>query len=153
VRAANFLRIVALSAALSAYSAWVLTVRPRPAVPDAFPAPTDGLPLVELREARALWDDPGTVFLDVRSEADYSVGHIPRALHVPAEEVEKRLPTLHSRLQRASAIVVYCKSRDCGKSLWVALRLRNAGLLQTRIYPGGWNEWFVSDQPRAGDGQ
>jgi rhodanese-related sulfurtransferase len=153
VRAANFLRILALSAALSVYSAWVLTVRPRPPVPATVAAPTDGLPLVELGEARALWDDPATLFIDVRSAVDYSFGHIPGALHLPEEEIEKRLPQLHSRLQRAGAIVVYCKSRDCGKSLWVALRLRNAGLVQTRIYPGGWNEWVTSEQPRAGDGQ
>ncbi len=38
-------------------------------------------------------------------------------------------------------MVVYCKSVDCGKSLWAALRLRQHGLAQTRIYPGGWNEW------------
>jgi rhodanese-related sulfurtransferase len=108
---------------------------------------------VQLHEARALWDESSTLFIDVRSEADYAVGHIQGALHLPEEEVEKRLPSLRSRLQRAGAIIVYCKSPDCGKSLWVALRLRNAGLLQTRIYPGGWNEWINSEQPSAGLGR
>ena len=54
---------------------------------------------------------------------------------------------LKPKLERARAIVVYCGSADCGKSLWVALRLRDEGLTQTRIYPAGWNEWYLRGLP------
>jgi len=150
VRARNFLHILAISLALSAYASWVLAVRgPAPARSGAVAAPSDGLPLIRLAEARALWEGPATLFIDVRSEADFSFDHVPGAIHLPEGEVERRLPELRPRLERASAIVVYCTSPDCGKALWVALRLRNAGLLQTRIFPEGWNEWVTSEQPTA----
>ena len=147
MKAANFLRIIVVAAALSGYTAWALAKKEPAAPAESLPVPAGTLPLVRLAEARRLWQDPQTLFLDVRTAADYEVGHIPGAVHVPEEEFEERLPALKSRLERAGAIVVYCKSTDCGKSLWAAIRLRNEGLTQTRIYPGGWNEWFFNGLP------
>src|SRR5207245_8684637 len=92
-------------------------------------------------DAGALWRDRSPVFVDVRSAPNYDFGHIAGAINLPEEEFEQRFPELKPRLERAGAIVVYCKSVDCGKSLWSALRLRDAGLLQTKIYPYGWNGW------------
>ena len=60
---------------------------------------------------------------------------------------EKRSAT--AAREQAAAIVVYCQSSDCGKSLWTAIRLRNEGLTQTRIYPEGWNEWSANGLPAA----
>jgi rhodanese-related sulfurtransferase len=53
------------------------------------------------------------------------------------------------KLERARTIIVYCKSVDCGKSLWAAIRLRNAGFTQTKIFPEGWNEWVNNGLPTA----
>ena len=154
MRPGNFARILAVSLALAVYLGWVLTLRRATPPSQPVSAPTiDTLPLLRLAEARALWDQPSTLFLDVRPETDYHFGRIAGALHLPEEEIEKRLPALRARLARAGAIVVYCKSKDCGKSLWAAIRLRQAGLLQTRIYPGGWNEWVNSGGPTAGSGR
>jgi rhodanese-related sulfurtransferase len=142
MKLANFARILALSLALSGYSAWLLTARERPAPP----APTEpwavaDMPLLHIDEAESLWHQSSTLFVDVRSPFDYEVGHIAGAVNLPQEEMEDRLPSLLPRMEQAAAVVVYCKSVDCGKSLWAALQLRQHGLTQTRIYPGGWNEW------------
>jgi rhodanese-related sulfurtransferase len=154
VRAGNFLRILAVSLALAVYAAWSRGIREGTPAPAALPAvPSDGLPLVRLAEARILWQEPATLFVDVRPAADYRFGHIAGAVQLPEEEFEQRFPALKPRLERARAIVVYCKSRDCGKSLWGAIRLRNEGLSQTRIYPGGWNEWVTGGLPTAGTGR
>jgi rhodanese-related sulfurtransferase len=83
----------------------------------------------------------------VRSRFDYECGHIAGAINLPDEEFETAFPALRLRLERAEVLVVYCKSSDCGKSLWSALRLRQQGLRQTRIYPEGWNEWSTSGLP------
>jgi rhodanese-related sulfurtransferase len=99
------------------------------------------IPLLHDDEAEALWRESSTLFVDVRSPADYEVGHIAGAVNLPEEDYEARLPSLLPQLEQAGAVVVYCKSVDCGKSLWAALRLRQHGLTQTKIYPGGWNEW------------
>ncbi len=150
MKAANFARILAAALLLAGYSAWSLSTRP----PRATPVPAGdvaGIPLVSTDEAGALWHDSGTLFLDVRPAFDYACGHIAGALNVPEEELAGRLPTLRERLGRAGTIVVYCKSVDCGKSLWAAVRLRNEGLAQTRIYPHGWNEWVNRGLPTIAD--
>jgi rhodanese-related sulfurtransferase len=151
VRAVNFLRIIGLAAALAAYSLWLLGSRPAAGERSlAAPAATDGLPLLTLDEALDLHKEPRTVFLDVRPAEDYRVGHITGAVSLPGDDAG-RLAGLLPALRRAPAVVVYCSSRDCGKSLWVALRLRNAGLTHTWIFPGGWNEWVNAGGP-AGRG-
>jgi len=151
----NIARILAVCLVLSAYSCWSLAVRQRE---HKGSEPSDqtsvaGIPLLRLSAAEALWHDRGTLFVDVRSAQDYDFGHIAGAVSLPEEEFEQRFPELKPRLERAGTIVVYCKSVDCGKSLWGALRLRDAGLLQTKIYPYGWNEWYNNDLPIAGLGR
>jgi rhodanese-related sulfurtransferase len=155
LKLANFARILAVCLALSAYSSWSLAVRERERQrPNAANAESVAdIPLVRLSEAQALWRDPSTLFVDVRSAADYDFGHIAGAISLPWEDFEQRLPELKPRLERAKALVVYCKSVDCGKSLWSALAFRNAGLLQVKIYPDGWNEWSDRGLPIAGRGR
>lgn len=151
----NFARILAVSLALSGYSAWVAHIR----VPNAEStiratrSEVAGIPLVRLAEAEALWRQSSTLFVDVRSRTDYEFGHIAGAIHLPGEEFENRYPELKPRLEHAQAIVVYCKSEDCGKSLWTAIRLHQANLTQTKIYPEGWNEWYLRGLPIAGLGR
>jgi len=155
LKLANLARILAVCLALSAYSSWSLAVRQRQHLgtdPSA-PEPVAGIPLIRLGTAEALWHDHSTLFVDVRSATDYEFGHIAGAVSLPEEAFEQRFPELKPRLKRAETIVVYCKSVDCGKSLWCALRLRDAGLLQTRIYPYGWNEWYNNGLPIAGLGR
>ncbi len=156
----NFVSLLGVSLALAGYSSWVASRR-EPAEPSSsrITVPAADIPLIRLAEARALWGQAGIVFLDVRSANDYEYGHVRGALSLPEEgtrvEHEQRLHALKPRLKQARVIVVYCKSRDCGLSLWAALRLRQGGLHQVRIYPNGWNEWVnrgmpvtLSDSPR-----
>jgi rhodanese-related sulfurtransferase len=147
----NILFILAVSVALSGYSAWVLATRP-PQENDVDLGRREKpnqIRLVRLAEARALWRRRSTVFLDVRPALEYRLGHIRGALSLPEEDFEKGFPRLKARLERARVIVVYCKSEDCAKSLWTAIRLRNEGLTQTRIYPHGWYEWSDHGLPAA----
>ena len=137
--ALRLLHLLLLTLALAGYAAYLRAERAqRPAVEAV---PPGEIPLLRAAEAEALWKHDGTLFVDVRSDADYAAGHIAGAVSLPEEAFEQRFPALRPRLEHAKAIVVYCKSEDCGKSLWAAIRLRNAGLTQTRIYPAGWYDW------------
>ena len=147
MKIANFLYILATAGALSGYSSWAQREREQaspPPSPDRFVA---NIPLLRTAEAEALSQQSSTLFVDVRSRFDYQIGHIPGAVNLPYEEFEALWPVFQARLQRAEAIIVYCKSTDCGDSLWSALRLRQKGLTQTKIYPEGWNEWVNSGRP------
>ena len=141
----KLLHLVLLTGALAGYAAWLGSVRERGPAPAL--APAGGIPLLRAAEAEELWRRDTTLFVDVRSPADYADGHIAGAVSLPEEEFEQRFSTLKPRLERARDLVVYCKSEDCGKSLWTAIRLRNLGLMQTHIYPAGWYDWKRHDLP------
>jgi molybdopterin/thiamine biosynthesis adenylyltransferase/rhodanese-related sulfurtransferase len=75
-------------------------------------------PTIALDEAAPLLDGDA-VFLDVREQNEWDLGHVPGALHVPRADVETRVPAeLPDRSQR---IVVYCargnRSRLAGQTL------------------------------------
>lgn len=150
----NFIHILAVSGALAAYASWVSSIREKEPTasqsPENFPG-TD-IPLLTITDAENLWRKPGSVFLDVRSSPDYDFGHIQGAVSLPLEELEARLPGMKPQLDRAEAIVVYCKNSDCGKSYWSALHLRKQGLRQVHIYPNGWYEWCQYKLPVTGQG-
>jgi len=151
MKAANFLLLFGVSAALALYATWARSQRPEGGPPVAY-GDAGGIPLVRAAEAERLWRQPGTLFVDVRTTPEFAHGHIPGALHLPEEELEKRFPAMRERLASASVVVVYCGSRDCGKSLWAAIRLRNEGLRRTVIFPEGWNEWESEGWPAARGG-
>lgn len=142
----KFVYILGLSAVLALYSAW-LPASHRPSIPTG-PVGNE-IPLIRLDRAKELWQDSSTLFLDVRSETDYPFGHIPGAVSLPESDFEGQFPALRERIRRAGTVVVYCKSPDCGLSLWAAIRLRNEGLTQVVIYPGGYNDWFNRGLPVA----
>jgi rhodanese-related sulfurtransferase len=149
MKVGNFLRVLLLTAALSSYSAWSLAERQSrrsggSIAPESYVA---DIPLLRRADVETLWHQPSTLFLDVRSLTDYEFGHIQGAVSLPEEEFEERLPALRPRLEQAKTLIVYCKSVDCGKSLWTAMRLRQAGLRHAMIYPAGWNEWFTHKLP------
>ncbi|MFL5241731.1 MAG: rhodanese-like domain-containing protein [Gemmataceae bacterium] len=148
----NFLLIFAATGALSGYAAWLQAERHQTA-PTFSEFASTSIPLIRKDAAEELWHDPATLFLDVRSSIDYDFGHIAGAISLPEEDFEKGFPDLKPRLERARVIVVYCKSLDCGKSLWAAIRLRNEGFTNVQIYPAGWNEWVTSELPTAGSGR
>src|SRR5713226_4445827 len=104
----NFLRILLITLALTGYSAWVQKQRSSAA---AQPLSTDdvaGIPLLRRDDAKGLWQESSTLFVDVRSSIDYEFGHIQGAISIPEEEFEIRYPDQKARLEKAKNIVVYC---------------------------------------------
>jgi sulfur-carrier protein adenylyltransferase/sulfurtransferase len=63
------------------------------------------VPVVPLGEARELVDGD-TLFLDVREQSEWDLGHIPGALHIPRAQVEARIED--EAPDKSQRIVVYC---------------------------------------------
>jgi sulfur-carrier protein adenylyltransferase/sulfurtransferase len=63
------------------------------------------VPVVPLDEARELVDGD-TLFLDVREQSEWDLGHIPGALHIPRAQVEARIE--EQAPDKSQRIVVYC---------------------------------------------
>ncbi|MGN6132595.1 MAG: ArsR/SmtB family transcription factor [Nocardioidaceae bacterium] len=82
------------------------------------------------------------VVLDVRPGPEYAGGHLPRALHIPLDELEQRL----AELPRDREIVAYCRGRYCVLA-HDAVRLLTAHGLAARRATDGILEWRVAGVP------
>lgn len=155
MRTFNFLRILFAATTLTVCHFVAATLRSDIAssAGDRFISVPDGIDLLARSQAEASWHDPAVAFIDVRPLEDYKQGHIQGAIHLAYEEMAETLPPLREKLSLASQLIVYCKSVDCGKSLWAAIRLKNQGHQQIAIYPGGWNEWVLAGLPVSGEGR
>lgn len=95
--------------------------------------------IVDARAAKQL-ADAGAQLLDVREAGEFESGHAPGAMHIPYEQLERRL----GELPRDRQIVVYCASGV--RSSLAASILERSGRSATNLR-GGFNSWVGADLP------
>jgi len=93
----------------------------------------------------------GFLLLDVRSSEELHHGTIKSSQNIPLDQVEKAFSLAPGDFlaahgfrmpQKNHLIVTYCKSgRRGGMAVETLLRL---GFLQTKVYPGSWDEWSAT---------
>jgi predicted sulfurtransferase len=71
----------------------------------AVPTSADAVPRMSMADFKALVDKGGVTVVDVRSLADYRLGHIPNAIAMPLNEVASRVAELRGL---GKPIVTYC---------------------------------------------
>ena len=87
------------------------------------------------------------LWLDARSQMDFSEGHIPDAILLNEDDWDGLLPDMLSAWQPGQRIVVYCSSQKCHASHGVAERLRTeVGMDQVTVLKGGWEAWQAAHQ-------
>ncbi|MGH9577949.1 MAG: rhodanese-like domain-containing protein, partial [Terriglobales bacterium] len=80
--------------------------------------------------------------LDVRPAEEFAAGHVPGAVNIPIEELEKRVRELPKRKE----IVAYCRGPFCLMSYEAVQLLRKKGLRARRL-EDGMPEWRVAGLP------
>ena len=104
--------------------------------------PRDQLEAVS-REALVRRVRAGTaVVIDVRPPDEYRAGHIPGALSVPVNELQKRMAELPS----GKEIVAYCRGPYCVMAYEAVSRLRASGRRARRL-ADGFPEWRAAGLP------
>ncbi len=78
----------------------------------------------------------GMTLLDVRSGEEYALGHLPGALNIPTEELDRRL----AELPADQEIVAYCRGPYCVLSTTAAELLIAKGFRVRRLN-AGFPEW------------
>jgi rhodanese-related sulfurtransferase len=98
----------------------------------------------------------GLLFIDSRSRDEFSAGHIPGALPVPLEELQRSGmteagpgPSLPLAFPGAQTLVVYCEGGDCRTSLALARIIHDRGYADIRVFSGGWLEWSAAGLPES----
>lgn len=80
------------------------------------------------------------VLIDVRTREEFKGGHIPGAINIDVQEIDRRL----SEIPRDKAVVLYCRSGN--RSSIAAGILRRAGF--TEVYDlGGIGDWQAAGYP------
>jgi len=80
--------------------------------------------------------------LDIRSPNEYERGHLPGAINIPLEELEKHL----GELEKDREIIAYCRGPYCILSFEAVKRLRELGFSSRRLQ-NGFPEWKHAGLP------
>jgi rhodanese-related sulfurtransferase len=102
---------------------------------------------ISLNEAEQLFLTHAAVFIDARSVEDYAHGHIQGARSLPWHEVDINFIGVTQDLDLEMPIVIYCDGEKCELSHNLALFLRDAGFLNTRVLVNGWALWQKAGLP------
>ena len=92
--------------------------------------------------ARARRDD--VVILDARPSNEFAAGHIPGAISVPVDELQRQL----NGLPRRKEFVAYCRGPYCVYADRAVELLRKSGRRARRL-SGGFPEWRAAGHPIA----
>lgn len=83
--------------------------------------------------------ESSVVLLDVRPEDEFSLGHVPGALNIPLDDLERRLADLPNDRE----IIAYCRGPYCVLSFEAVAALRAKGYRVRRL-EDGYPEWVAA---------
>ena len=86
---------------------------------------------ITAKEASELIQKQGARIVDVRTNAEWDVGHFPSAIHIPAPEIKEKAL---KKLDRTDTIIVYCNT---------GTRARNAAILLKEL--GFKNTYYIAE--------
>ncbi len=101
------------------------------------------VPHVGLNEAVRLINRRDALVIDVRDAAEYAAGHIPKSRHIPATELNGRLPELDKFKERP--VVVSCQSGTRAQRACAVLN--KAGFKEVVVLQGGIAAWQQAGMP------
>jgi len=123
-----------------------------PSSPKSLSTPTPSsngtIPRVSINRVQDRFQKGSCVFIDARKPEEYAEGHIPGALDLYGNEVDKYIPNVVPQLSdRNQEIIAYCHGGDCDLSLQAAKALIEAGYTHVEVFEGGWPDWKKSGLP------
>ncbi len=109
---------------------------------DTYLTVKDSLEPIPRSELMSRVRDGLVTVLDVRPAEEYAAGHVPGAVNIPLQELEKRLDELSTEQE----IVAYCRGPHCVLAFDAVASLRRQGL-QARRMEDGYPEWKTAGLP------
>ena len=109
-------------------------------------APSAGqVKLVTIDEAQKLQKDGKAVFIDVRSNEQFSFGHIKGAVNIPGSQIVARF----KEIPPGKTVVAYCACSAEQSSGHAVQQLNAHGVKNAFALKGGWNSWKAKGLPIA----
>ena len=103
--------------------------------------------LITPNEAEVVFFAQSAVFVDARSNSQFTEGHIPGAYNLPQEDLERSLAGLVAAYPLDALIVTYCDGEACQSSSLAAMNLRDKGYTNVSVFFNGWTIWTNRNLP------
>ncbi len=108
-------------------------------------APEPLMPRISVDEAKAAHEQGTATFVDARGAAAFEVGHVPGAIHLPADEAAVILGVQSVPLPPDGLVITYCDGADCQLSEALGMLLEENGVCQqVRVLEGGFPAWTAA---------
>ncbi len=104
-----------------------------------------GVKILSPMEATRLQNDESAVFVDVREDSEYKIGHIKDTIHIPMSSFPKRMVELEKLKDKP--VIVYCASG--ARAGGAAGKLRKNGFQSVYTLQGGAVGWEKASLPLA----
>ena len=100
---------------------------------------------ISIADAKKLYQSGEAVFIDVRSNEQYTYGHIKGALSIPGSQLIRR----YSEVPPRKTVILYCACSAEQSSGRAAMDLISHGVKNVFALKGGWNDWKSEGNPTA----
>ncbi|MBN2163742.1 MAG: rhodanese-like domain-containing protein [Pontiellaceae bacterium] len=97
--------------------------------------------VVPFSGAKKLHADEEALFVDARSETDYTAGHIPDAVSLPFEALDEHFEQIMEWTDSDQELVVYCSNRECDDALLLSAELKSMGVSNLTLFIDGFDSW------------
>ncbi|MEX1034135.1 MAG: rhodanese-like domain-containing protein [Cellvibrionaceae bacterium] len=101
--------------------------------------------IVNIEEAKRLYD-LGAVFIDVRGDEEWGLGHIKGAQHVNFRKNFVKLKNL-SGVDKDTPLVFYCASIECEAGPYASAVSIEWGFENVFYFRSGYFSWMLKDHP------
>ncbi len=108
-------------------------------------ASAGSFPRISQANAYKMFREGTAVFVDVRSNSQFSLGHIKGSLNIPGSQVVSRF----REVTPGKTVIAYCACSAEQSSGHAAADLVNHGVKNVWALKGGWNEWKANGYPTA----
>jgi rhodanese-related sulfurtransferase len=105
----------------------------------------ENFPRISVADAFKLHKEGTAVFIDVRSNEQFSYGHIKGAMSIPGSQIVRRF----AEVPPGRVVVTYCACDAEQSSGRAVNELINHGVRNVFALKGGWAEWKKFNHPTA----
>jgi len=109
------------------------------------PETVNGAETIDSAKAKVLFDK-GVLFVDVRSDKDWSAGRIPDAIHLNVKTAFNE-GSLAKEVKKGEEVVMYCNGESCLRSSKASAMAVGWGFTKVYYYRLGFPAWKSAGYP------
>lgn len=101
----------------------------------------------DVKEAKSVFDEGRTLFVDARAEEVFRQGRVKGAISLPVDDFNSKGQAFLDKYPPATRMIVYCSGRECEDSHTLAGFFKDLGYSNVRIMIDGYPGWEKGGYP------